>query len=275
MKTRVLTGIALAVPAAYLIGWAPKWLFVIALIGLCERGLYEYFSIARQSGVNVLAWAGYAMGAAICLAWPFGSVHPLVLAVAVGSVLLIPSLAIWLARDLTDYLTTVATTLWGLFYVAFGLSCVYPLRFFGVGSRLASGRQILFFLICVIVAGDVCAYLTGKLIGHRLLCPRISPKKTVEGSLGGFAAAVFVGWAYARVFWRTSDWKTAILLAGCIAVAGQLGDLAESALKRGANLKDSGGFLPGHGGLLDRIDSLLFGAPLMWLALLLEAWAHK
>lgn len=275
MKARVLTGIALAIPAAYLIGWAPKWLFMIALIVLCERGLYEYFLIARQTGVKALSWAGYIAGAGICLAWAFSGGPSVILGALLASILIVSSLALWFARDLRDYLTMVAATLSGLFYVAFAFSFVYPLRFFGLGSSLANGRQMLFFLVCVIVAGDIFAYLTGRLVGRRLLFPRISPKKTFEGAAGGLAVGIGAGWVYSIAFWRTSDWKTVILLAGCIAVAGQFGDLCESALKRGANLKDSGELLPGHGGLLDRIDSLLFGAPLLWLVLLVEAGIHK
>ena len=92
----------------------------------------------------------------------------------------------------------------------------------------------------------------------------------MEGSIGGFGGSLLVGWAFARWFWHPASLKTVMLLVALIAVAGQLGDLAESALKRGADVKDSGTLLPGHGGLLDRVDSLLFGAPALWLALSLK-----
>ncbi len=91
--------------------------------------------------------------------------------------------------------------------------------------------------------------------------------------MGGLAGSLLVAWGFTHWFWRTADPKTVILWAGLVALAGQVGDLVESALKRGADLKDSGTLLPGHGGLLDRIDSLLFGAPALWLALSLsELW---
>jgi phosphatidate cytidylyltransferase len=278
MKTRVFTGLAIVFPAAYVAGWAPKWLFMAVLIALVERGLYEYFYIARQERLRVFPSFGYIAGAAICLAqWAglamYSSAPELAMLMAVT--ILVPALGIWMASDAMQYLSTVSATLFGVFYVGFTFSCLFPLRFSRLGHRFADGRQILFFLLAVICVGDILAYITGRAFGHRRVFARISPKKTVEGALGGFAASVIGGWAYARVFWRTTDWRTVILLAGCIAVAGQVGDLAESALKRSANLKDSGAILPGHGGLLDRVDSLLLGAPLFWLFLILESLMRK
>jgi phosphatidate cytidylyltransferase len=106
-----------------------------------------------------------------------------------------------------------------------------------------------------------------------MLFPSISPKKTLEGSVAGFVGSLLVAWGFARLFWQTANLKTVILLAGLVALFGQIGDLAESAMKRGANLKDSGSVLPGHGGLLDRVDSLLFGAPVLWLTLaIMDIW---
>ncbi|MGH9444371.1 MAG: phosphatidate cytidylyltransferase [Terriglobia bacterium] len=269
MKTRVLTGIAILLPAAYLIGWSPQWLFMAVLIILVERGLHEYFFIARQAGLAVFPAVGYIAGAIICLLqWPglrgFGALE---VVGVLAAILTVPVVAVWITRDLRQYLTAASITLMGIFYVALTFSCLFPLRFSSVGSRFADGRQIAFFLFAVICVGDIFAYLTGRALGRRRIFPRVSPKKTFEGAAGGFVASIAAGFAYAQGFWQTTDWKTVILLAGSVALAGQLGDLVESALKRGANLKDSGSLLPGHGGLLDRIDSLLFGAPVLWLAL--------
>jgi phosphatidate cytidylyltransferase len=278
MKTRVFTGFAILFPAGYIAGWAPKWIFMAVLIALVERGLYEYFNIARQERLKVFHGFGYVAGAAICLAQWAGlesySSAP-ELAILMTVTILVPALGIWMAPDAMQYLSAVSTTLFGVFYVGFTFSCLFALRFSRLGSRFADGRQILFFLLAVICVGDIFAYITGRAFGHRPMFARISPKKTVEGALGGLAASITGGWAYAWIFWRTADWRTVILLAGIIAVAGQVGDLAESALKRGANLKDSGAILPGHGGLLDRVDSLLLGAPLFWLFLIFENSIHK
>jgi phosphatidate cytidylyltransferase len=131
----------------------------------------------------------------------------------------------------------------------------------GVGSRF------LLLLFVVIWAGDICAYMVGRPYGRTPFFARISPRKTWEGALAGLAGSVLAGWAFAHWFWKTADVMTVILLAVWIAEAGQVGDLVESAIKRGANQKDSGTLLPGHGGWLDRIDSLIFAAPALWLAL--------
>jgi phosphatidate cytidylyltransferase len=278
MKIRVFTGLAILFPAAYVAGWAPKWLFMAVLIALVERGLYEYFFIARQGGLRIFPALGYVAGAAVCLAqWAGLGSHSSApeLATLIAFTILAAALGVWMAADSTQYLTAVSATLFGIFYIGFSCSCLFPLRFSMLGSQLANGRQILFFLLAVICVGDIFAYITGRAFGLRPMFARISPKKTVEGAFGGLAASIAVGVAYAWIFWRTTDWRTVILLAGCIAIAGQAGDLAESALKRSANLKDSGAILPGHGGLLDRVDSLLLGAPLFWLFLVAESLLRK
>jgi phosphatidate cytidylyltransferase len=167
---------------------------------------------------------------------------------------------------LKQYVGAVSATLLGIIYVGLGLSCLIPLRH----SDPVEGRRLLFFLFLVIWAGDICAFFVGRTLGRHLLFPRVSPKKTVEGGIGGLVGSLLVGLAYAHWFWQTANLKTVILLAALIAVAGQVGDFAESAMKRAADLKDSGAILPGHGGLLDRIDSLLFGTPALWLAITLK-----
>jgi phosphatidate cytidylyltransferase len=137
----------------------------------------------------------------------------------------------------------------------------------------AGGRNLLLLLFLVIWADDTFAYLVGRTIGRNRLFPSISPKKTLEGSVAGLGGSLLVAWGFTSLFWQTASWKKAMLLAGIVAVFGQIGDLAESAIKRGASVKDSGSVLPGHGGLLDRVDSLLFGAPVLWLSLAIwELW---
>jgi phosphatidate cytidylyltransferase len=145
-----------------------------------------------------------------------------------------------------------------------------PLRFSEHKLAWATGRELVFLVFLVIWAGDIFAYLGGRAVGRTPLFPRVSPKKTAEGAVAGFAGSLLVAWVLVRWFWQTADLKTVMLWAAMIALAGQVGDLVESALKRGADLKDSGSILPGHGGLLDRIDSLLFGVPALWLALTLK-----
>jgi phosphatidate cytidylyltransferase len=268
MLRRTLTALILIPPVIYLIGWSPKWLFLLALGVTVERGLYEYFALTRQAGFKALPMLGYLAGAAACLVQTAGLNGPGRLSSAFWllTLLLVLALGLWRISDLKDYLGAVASTLFGIFYVAFTLSCLFPLRF----SDPAEGRRRMLLLFLVIWAGDIFAFLVGRAVGRRLLFPRVSPKKTIEGAVAGFLGSLLVAWVFARWFWQTADLKTVMLLAGLIALSGQLGDLVESALKRGANVKDSGALLPGHGGLLDRIDSLLLSAPAFWLALVLR-----
>lgn len=276
MKTRVLTGLAIVAPAFYLLGWSPKWLFMAVQIAVAEFGLYEYIGISRKSGVAVFAAVLYAAGAALCLLqWAaLRDSEGVELIAFVILLLLVPVIALWEAPDLKTYLGRTTSSLFGIFYAAFCLSFLFPLRFARVGAGLANGRALVYFLFVVICAGDIFAYFTGRSWGRHYLFPRVSPKKTVEGAVGGLVASVFFGWLFARFFWRPAHTAAILGLAVCVAVAGQFGDLVESALKRGAGMKDSGAVLPGHGGVLDRVDSLLFGAPVLWLALVLRNWVH-
>jgi phosphatidate cytidylyltransferase len=283
MLRRTLTAVLLIPPVIYLIGWAPKWLFLLALVVTVEIGLFEFFTLSRQAGFKALPALGFVAGGAVCLIPLLNSRQPaiLLMMLVVLLVLLTPSFALRWSPDLKDYLAATATTVFGILYVSLLLSCLLPLRFSepAMGGKWLTrggvqdsntGRMLLLLLFLVIWAGDISAYLVGRTVGRRLLIPRISPKKTVEGALGGLAGSLLMAWLFTYWWWQTAELKAVMLLAGLVALSGQMGDLVESALKRAANLKDSGTLLPGHGGLLDRIDSLLFGAPVLWLALALR-----
>ncbi len=287
MKLRTLTALVLIPPVLYLSVWSPGWLFLAVLLVVVESTMYEYFELSRAAGFGGYRWLGYAGSAALCLAqwadanWQ-GSAFPSEALVAAAPcvltavVLIIPvglTLALIRMRELHDYLKAACSTLFAVYYVGLTLSCLVPLRLSSALARHAAGaippRYLLVFLFSVIWAGDILAYVVGRRLGRRLIFPHISPRKTLEGSLAGLAGSLLVAWALAR-WWQTSDLKTVMLWAGLVAFAGQAGDLAESALKRCADLKDSGSLLPGHGGLLDRLDSLIFGAPVLWLVLVLK-----
>jgi phosphatidate cytidylyltransferase len=148
-----------------------------------------------------------------------------------------------------------------------------------------AGAFFLLYLLLVVWAGDISAYFVGKSIGRHLMSPRISPKKTWEGAAASLVASAAVGWllfAHAEgISWALVNsaliarrdglfgqeipaMSTVLLLTVALNIAAQLGDLVESLIKRGASVKDSGAILPGHGGMLDRIDALLFAAPVLW-----------
>jgi len=279
MLKRTLTALLLIPPVVYLIGWSPKWLFVLAVVGGVVLALREYFALCRAMGYQVFPWIGYVAGAVLSVVqvpparWHF---HP-VAVFLVALVLLIPTLAMRRSTELKDYLAATSVTFFGILYIGLSLSCLIPIRFeshliggYPLGGgwvQPVEGPELILLLFLVIWAGDTCAYLVGRPFGHTPFFARISPRKTWEGSLAGLAGSLLAGWGFAHWFWRTADMKTVILLAAWIAVAGQVGDLVESAIKRGANQKDSGTLLPGHGGFLDRIDSLIFAAPALWMAM--------
>ena len=278
MALRILTALVLIPPVIYIIGWAPEWLFVLVLIATVERSLYEYFAISRHAGFKSLPAVGYVAGALLCLAQaaelrrhnPSATPGVLAFGIVVLALALTLALALISTPDLKQYLGSASSTIFGIIYVGGTLSWLVPLRFSRQSLSPAPGREPVLFLFLVVWAGDMFAYFVGRLMGRTQLFGRVSPNKTVEGAMGGLAGSLFIAWGFARWFWQTADVKTVMLLGVLVAVAGQTGDLVESALKRCAEMKDSGGLLPGHGGLLDRIDSLIFGAPALWLALALK-----
>lgn len=270
MKLRIMTAVPLALLVAGIIWWAPRWLFLLVVVAAVEISLYEYYRVSRAAGFQGVPVIGYLAGAAMCLAQSAGESQSgqILLAVLFLSVVLAMIFALMRGENLQDYFGSAAATVLGILYLGFTLSWLFPLRF-ALGF---DGRALTLFIFLVIWAGDAFALLVGRWIGRHLLVPRISPKKTVEGAIAGLAGSLMVGWVCWLWFWQTEQLKTVMLLAVVTAVAGQVGDLVESALKRSADLKDSGGLLPGHGGLLDRIDSLVFVPPALWLAMALRGF---
>jgi phosphatidate cytidylyltransferase len=158
-------------------------------------------------------------------------------------------------------IASVGTTLLGVLYVPLLGSHLVALR---TGCPQPLSAHLLSFFFLVLMGSDVGAYYTGRALGKRKLAPSISPGKTWEGAVGGVVAALLMADLAHFWFFRELPLKYAMPLAGIMAVLGILGDLAESALKRGAGAKDAANILPGHGGILDRLDSLLFNAPLIY-----------
>ncbi len=283
MLKRTLTAILLIPPVVYLIGWSPKWLFVLAVIFGVALALREYFELCRTMGIKVFACLGYGASALVCgaQALPWRANNSVVVFLLIVFLLVISTLAMRPSVELKDYLAATTATIFGILYVGLSLSCLIPIRFSthlfggamasGDGTSwlppLGSGSKILILMFVAIWAGDIFAYLVGRPYGRTPFFARISPRKTWEGALAGLAGSLLAAWGFAHWFWRSGDLKELMLLAAWVAIMGQIGDLVESAIKRGANQKDSGTLLPGHGGFLDRIDSLIFAAPALWLAL--------
>ncbi len=154
--------------------------------------------------------------------------------------------------------------MFGIFYVSFTLSHFVLLR------NLEDWKPWIFFILIVTYFGDVAAFFSGTRWGRKKLSPLLSPKKTVEGALGGLLATVLAGYACKLVFFPALTSFQALWIAALLSASGQLGDLLESLIKRSYGIKDSGRMLPGHGGILDRIDSILLAGPVgYYLAILI------
>jgi len=147
----------------------------------------------------------------------------------------------------------------GMIYIPLFLACLILIR------NSPNGAAWIFLILCLAFAGDTTAFYVGTYFGWHKLCPAVSPKKTVEGALGGLAGSLLAASLTKAFLIPSLSWISAIPFFLFAASAGQAGDLFESAIKRSAGVKDSGGLLPGHGGILDRIDGLLFVAPLTYL----------
>lgn len=247
---RVLTSLILIPLVLYIVMLGPLWL-VFAVVTLCSMICYrEYCGIAAGYGVERLGPLGFAAG--------FGV---LALNDGIGIFLTIVALAgISLAMrtdDLTQVLPRASTMLLGVVYV------------FGSWKSAILLRDIssywLLFALAINWVGDISAYYVGKNIGMHKLARQISPGKSWEGAIASVIAAVAFGVVYLNRFAPQLPLVQVVGLSALANVAGQFGDLAESALKRGAGLKDSGTLLPGHGGLLDRVDSTLFSMPAVYL----------
>lgn len=179
---------------------------------------------------------------------------PILLATLIG-IISVPLLS---RVPLDESLRDSAVTLFGVLYLGLTLCTLSMTRL------LPQGEWLIFFLLLVTWASDTGAYYVGTLYGRHRLAPTISPKKTVEGLVGGFFGAILV--AYAARWWFLPELSglDCLILATLLTIAGLWGDLTESAMKRSVGMKDSGGILPGHGGMLDRLDSLLFTAPVFY-----------
>ncbi len=250
--TRVLTGLALAVGAWGLIFYAPVQVFVAAMVLLAILALHEFYRIAAKGGLQPLSKAGL-VAALLWLLVP--NLDRGFLASALALALL--GAATLANLPVEKILPAAAVTTVGVLYVA--------------GPALASillhsaSPHWLVLVVAAVAVGDSIALVVGKLFGRHQLAPVLSPQKTWEGTIASIAASVLTGTGYAALFLGGEiSLAAAAVLALALNLASQVGDLVESALKRSANLKDSGSLLPGHGGLLDRLDGLLFAVPLTY-----------
>ncbi|WP_027338727.1 phosphatidate cytidylyltransferase [Halonatronum saccharophilum] len=233
--------------------------FLLLNMGVVYLGIGEYFKFTEGKGVNANRFLAILLGLILLLLTYLNSSLEVIYHFLFMAVLIVQLKQVLISKDDSPILTT-AITIFGVLYVG-GLFS-YLLRLFNLQHQRQFGSILLWLPILATWANDTGAYFTGMNFGKRPLAPKISPKKTIEGSLGGLAAGLLV--TTAIITYLGFDYWHGIILGVLIGVFGQLGDLCESIFKRDAQIKDSGDIIPGHGGILDRIDSLLFALPIAY-----------
>ncbi|HEV7698846.1 MAG TPA: phosphatidate cytidylyltransferase [Pyrinomonadaceae bacterium] len=272
MKTRILTAlIALPVIIAAIIlpMWVPQtvWLFVSIAAVAVAAGLFEFYSLTKKLELKADAAVGYLWAACLFVGFVFDApakAPDLIMATLAGFVMaLLASQMFRFRADFKKMLTGIGVTMLGVMYVAFLGGFLVAMRM-GFDQRPNLSTHLLAYFFLVIFASDTVAYFTGRAIGKNKLAPSISPGKTVEGLIGGLVAAAAAAAIATWWFFPELPFACSVPLALVLSAVGVLGDLTESAMKRGAGAKDAASILPGHGGFLDRLDSLLFAAPILY-----------
>lgn len=246
---RVLTALVLIPIVCWVVLWANSWVFLAVLMAaacLCYR---EYNDIAAAYGFGAPGIVGYGAGLALLAWWEV----PWLAVVGFAVVVLI---LVMRTENLAHALPRAALLVTGVVYVFGCWKCARPLR--------ELNPHWMMYGLMLNWVGDIGAYYVGRPFGKHKLAPRVSPKKSWEGSIASVLTSGVVGTLYLAYFIPSVPLWQAIALTVVANIAGQLGDLAESAMKRGANVKDSGVILPGHGGFLDRVDSTLFALPVIY-----------
>jgi phosphatidate cytidylyltransferase len=277
---RILTAAVLILAVLALIFFGKLWMVTLFSAIVAELAAYEYLKLAavgaEAHGAKLripIWWMALGTMLAFIVTLPD---FPLEAQLPVLSALTLALFA-WngFLSPLVQVLPDTAQGLFGLIWIA------YPLTLIPLLWKQEDGPALLLFLMVCVWSGDTAALYVGRAFGKHKLAPRLSPGKTWEGSIASIAASILIAAlvvyisdtlsARGNTILHISEplWQS-LVLAAIINIAAQLGDLLESAIKRGAGVKDSGTILPGHGGILDRIDALLLAAPILWFALLLK-----
>lgn len=300
LTRRILFGVV-AAPVTIAIVFIGGWPLAALLAIVAALGAWELFRMARLEGHEPFDDLGSALAGLIPLgvyARYLRIYDPDTITLGLGSVavlvlLVLLALSIWLRGVNGKPLSAAAITAFGAVYTGGTLGFAYALRYheyafapasLSIGGHIFtpnSGALLVLLPLFVTWASDIGAYAFGRAMGRHKLIPSVSPGKTVEGAIGGLIASMIVAWVYGALVLKPAthlgfkSWPIGVLVFGLVvSIAAQIGDLAESLLKREAGVKDSSRLLPGHGGILDRLDSLFFVLPLSYLLLgWLLTWA--
>jgi phosphatidate cytidylyltransferase len=252
LKQRVTSALVIT-PLVLAMSWLGGWPFFVLIAVFSHMGLRELYTLTGQKDKLLLRY-GYGGNIVLLLFLFQYGLSAFVYSFTVYFILLNCLFVITYPRDFRPFMAVV-----------FGKVYITTLLGFFLLLSAERGFSAVFAVLIAVWASDSGAYFIGRPFGRRPLAPLVSPKKSLEGALGGLVTAMVMLYLLAPVLGMSQPF--AILFGFCLSLAGQFGDLAESALKRWANTKDSGRFLPGHGGVLDRLDSILFAVPVAFLLL--------
>ena len=276
--SRIITAaVALPILIASIIYPPLQLLFVALAVGAMLAGVYEFWLLAKRVGAKPDVVVGYAAAAALLVAFYFNTLEWLWL---ILPAFVIAALVAEMLRGapFDKMILSVGATVLGVLYVVLlgghlvAVRTGFPERVSAVPESLSLSTHLLSFFFLVLMGSDTGAYYTGRALGRHKLAPNVSPGKTWEGAVGGLVASLLMATLAHYWFFPELSLVAALALAAVMNVLGVVGDLTESALKRGAKAKDAAQILPGHGGLLDRLDSLLFNAPLIYYFARIYDW---
>jgi len=236
------------------------WLAVV-INAICIMALWEYFRIVLDKDRSTAALSfqilAFVTGSAVIWSVYF-QVFDIVLGILILNIVISALISLPRFKSDSSVLGIVFKQVVGVIYIPLFLSYLVLIR------NGNDGVPWLFLLLILVFLGDTGAYYVGSYFGRHKLCPAVSPNKTIEGSVGGLAASLGAGAVFKHFFLPLSPWGLSLLFFLSVSIVSQVGDLFESQLKRAHKIKDSGVLLPGHGGVLDRIDALLFAAPVAY-----------
>lgn len=265
---RFTTGLILAIVLISSIFWLPRILVAIVISLLIGIGLWEFYNIAMAKGYKPFRMYGTVLGVLLVLVSYFlvssGKQADEIIYIALFLIIVVVLVRHSFVKDDSSVIINSAVTLLGIMYIGFLFTFFIKLRYLP-NSDIGKGYIMALFIITKM--SDICAYICGSRWGKHKLIPRISAKKTIEGSVFGVLGAVFASMICRLWFLDGINWYALIGLGILLGVIGQIGDLVESLIKRDAQIKDSGKLIPGLGGVLDFMDSLLFTGPVMYIYL--------
>lgn len=260
---RLITGSLLIALVVGVLFAAPLWVFALVTIAFILMGLNEFFTLVERKGIVIERWIGLGVGLLIPVSIYLGFEPTKGWEIFFMTTAFLMLFLLQLRReDSSQAIVGVSTALFGIFYVSWCFSFLIKLRFLE-GPALPNGRWLVALVLLVTKGGDIGAYTVGSLFGRHTLNRRVSPSKTWEGTAGGLIFSLAAGLALKPVFPHVPAVHL-LILSLLLGILGQLGDLSESLIKRDCQVKDSGTTLPGMGGILDVLDSLLFTSPVCY-----------